>query len=142
MKGFGLAGLLRVRQLEEQRAAAELAAAGGALDAVRGHRSRTRAALGSVAPGAVDAAALSAIVAARASAHILLGELASLHDHAERTAADARSAHHAARANARALEKLRTRHVESESARELRAEQSALDEIAIQGWRAGREETP
>ena len=169
MKPFRLAGLLRVRDIEEQRAAAELAEAGRAVDAVRAHRSRMRGSLGAMSPGAmpgampggqpgalpgaapreallgqsahVDAATLSAVVAARASAHILLGELSALHERAEQTAADARSAHQVARVNARSLEKLQVRHVESETERDRRAEQSALDEVAIQGWRAAERRT-
>ena len=140
MKRFSLAGLLRIRGLEEQQAAAELAAANRALDAARARRSRTRSSLAGVSPDAVDAATLSALVAARASGHILLSELSSLHDRAARDAADARSAHTGARVNALSLEKLHTRHVKTETARELRAEQSALDEIAIQGWRTAQED--
>lgn len=141
MKAFRLAGLLRVRDLEEQRAAATLAEASVALDAVYAHRSRTRATLAGVPPEAADAAALSALVAARANAHALLGELSSLHDQAEHIAANARDAHHAARADARALEKLHLRHIDTETTREIRAEQLTLDEIAIQGWRTAEGET-
>jgi flagellar FliJ protein len=140
MKRFGLAGLLRVRTLEEQRAAAELAEANRAVDAVRARGSRTRASLAGVRSDAVDAATLSAAVAARASAQLLLGELSALHELASRDAAEARSAHGAARASAVSLEKLRRRHTEAEAARELREEQSALDEVAIQGWRASRKD--
>jgi flagellar biosynthesis chaperone FliJ len=53
---------------------------------------------------------------------------------------EARSAHGAARASAVSLEKLSRRHTESEAARELREEQSALDEVAIQGWRESRKD--
>lgn len=140
MKRFGLAGLLRVRDLEEQRAAAELAEANRAVDAVRARGVRTRASLAGVRSDAVDAATLSAVVAARASAQVLLGELTALHDLASREAGEARSAHGAARASAVSLEKLRRRHTEAEAARELREEQSALDEVAIQGWRESRKD--
>ena len=138
MKRFGLAGLLRVRDLEEQRAAAELADANRAVDAVRARGARTRASLAGVRSDVVDAATLSSVVAARSSAQVLLGELTALHELAAREAGDARTAHGAARASAVSLEKLRKRHTEAEVARELREEQSALDEVAIQGWRESR----
>jgi flagellar FliJ protein len=140
MKRFGLAGLLRVRDLEEQRAAAELAAANRAVDAVRARGARTRASLAGVRSDAVDAATLSSVIAARTSAQVLLGELSALHELASREAVEARSAHGAARASAVSLEKLSRRHTESEAARELREEQSALDEVAIQGWRESRKD--
>jgi flagellar FliJ protein len=140
MKRFGLAGLLRVRGLEEQRAAAELAEANRAVEAVRARGARTRASLAGVGPGAVDSATLSAVAAARTSAQVLLGELSALNQLASQEAGEARTVHSAARASAVSLEKLRRRHAEAEVARELRDEQAALDEIAIQGWRAGRED--
>lgn len=140
MKPFNLGGLLRVRELQEQQAAAKLAEANRSLGAADARRSRTRAALTGVGADAADAAALSALVAARTSGHVLLGELASLHDRIAQDAASARDVYTAARVNSLSLEKLQTRHVATETALELRAEQSAIDEIAVQGWRAAQEE--
>ena len=135
MKRFALAGLLRVRTLEEKQAAAELAESDRALDAVESRRARTRASLAGVAPGAVDAASLSAIVAARASAAILLGELSAMHERAAQETDGLRAAHHQARTRSLALEKLQTRHEKAEIAGDLRAEQAALDEIALRSRR-------
>jgi flagellar FliJ protein len=139
VKRFGLAGLLRVRGLAEQRAAGDLAAANRDLDTIRVRGSRARAALAGAGHDPADAAGLAAIVAARSSLHALLGDLASLHDRAALGAAEARVAHHAARAETVSLEKLHQRHLAAEHADELRAEQAALDEIAIQGWRGGQD---
>jgi flagellar protein FliJ len=141
MKQFSLAGLLRVRDLEEQRAAAELAAANHTVNGIRAHRLKTLAFLAGTTVDMTGAANLAAAAAARAAAQSMLGELALMHDRAALEAQAAQAAHNAARANSLALEKLHVRHVETEHASDLRAEQSALDEIAIGGWRRGEGET-
>ncbi len=76
--------------------------------------------------------------ATRAIAQSMLADLATLQELAVREVEDAASAHNAARANALAIEKLSDRHTELEHVLELRREQSALDEIAIGGWRRGK----
>ncbi|MDQ1582077.1 MAG: flagellar protein FliJ [Microbacteriaceae bacterium] len=138
MKQFSLAGLLRVRDLEKQRTEGELAAANHALTGIRAHRAQTLADLAGTTVEISGAANLAAAAASRASAQTLLAELAMMHHSADQDAQEATTAHNAARANSLAIEKLQVRHLEAEHASDLRVEQSALDEIAIGGWRRGR----
>jgi flagellar FliJ protein len=137
MRQFSLAGLLRVRDLEEQSAAVDLATANHALNRIRSHRLKTLALLAETTVDVSGAANLAAAAAARASAQTMLTELAMMHNRADQETQDATKAHNAARAKSLALEKLQVRHAEAEHASDLRAEQSALDEIAIGGWRRG-----
>ncbi|ARC55703.1 hypothetical protein AS850_01260 [Frondihabitans sp. 762G35] len=133
MRSFSLAGLLRVRHAQQQKAMAELSDANRRVRDVATRRAQVERTLeGAVAGNAVvtDAGTLIAIAAARASTRGMLAELDAVAD-AHRTAADeAQTAYNASRARAIALEKLEARHVAEALAEDLHQEQIALDEIA------------
>ncbi|CAM3315129.1 hypothetical protein OCAE111667_03435 [Occultella aeris] len=131
---FRLAGLLRVRRLQQDQRAGDLARAN------RRHREdvrRTERLAGALAGSQVevtDRATLVALVAARASARGLLVELRASQDRSAEDLETARAAHHDARAATTSLEKLEERHDAVVAFEELRAEQGALDETAGQTW--------
>ncbi|OMH23522.1 hypothetical protein BKD30_11335 [Tersicoccus phoenicis] len=137
---FRLAGLLRLRRLNEDTAAARWGAAAAEHRAVRARRDGMygHAAAGSAAPDSM--VSLRAIAAARSSTIALLAEL----DAAVATAADEeralRDAWTAARIATAGLEKLEERHDARTVEQELAAEQAALDELAVTGH--GRAEAP
>lgn len=134
MKPFRLAGLLRVRQLQEQLAAADLAAANRTAEDVRVRSHRIRASMAGAE--AQDGSVLAAVTAARANAQFMLAELATLSDRVDADRAAAHTAYSAARTDARTLEKLQRNHDAAAMAEALRVEQAALDEIATHRWRA------
>jgi flagellar FliJ protein len=133
MRSFSLAGLLRVRHAQQQKAMAELSDANRRVRDVAARRAQVERTLeGAVAGNAVvtDAGTLIAIAAARASTRGMLAELDAVAD-AHRTAAeDAQTTYNATRARAIALEKLEARHIAEALAEDLHQEQIALDEIA------------
>jgi len=129
---FPLAGLLRLRHAEQDRAAAALAAAN---DRVRDAADARIAARRNLADSeetrpVTDAATLSALAAARASTRGMLEELDAV-ARSRRTEADAaQAAYNSARRAALGLEKLEGQHDREQAAQDLRTEQDALDEIA------------
>lgn len=132
-KPFSLAGLLRVRHAQQQKAMAELSEANHRVRDVAERRARTERTLeDAVAGNAVvtDSATLTAIAAARASTRAMLSELDAVAEGHRATAEQAQAEYNAARARAVALEKLEGRHAEAAAAEELHDEQIALDEIA------------
>jgi flagellar FliJ protein len=133
VRSFSLAGLLRVRHAQQQKAMAELSDANRRVRDVAARRAQVERTLeGAVAGNAVvtDAGTLIAIAAARASTRGMLAELDAVADAHRTAAADAQATYNAARARAIALEKLEVRHVVEAQAEELHQEQIALDEIA------------
>jgi len=127
---FPLAGLLRVRRLQEEQAAGGLAEANRRLRDADDARTEAYAALHDLPADAVDRATLTAIAAARASARSMLAELGAVEE-ARRAEADAAQAQYrAARERAAVLGKLEDRHAGLAAAEELRAEQVVLDELA------------
>jgi flagellar FliJ protein len=135
VKQFTLAGLLRVRSLEEREAAASLAQANQRINSIRSQRERTIAALAGTSVEATGANNLAALAASRAAAQTQLSELAALHELASAEARQATDEHRAARARLLALEKLHDRHTTAVHVEELQVEQNALDEIAVGSWR-------
>ena len=135
MKQFTLAGLLRVRTLEEREAAASLAQANQRINSLRSQRERMVAALAGTSVDASGSHNLAALAASRAAAQTQLSELAMLHELAQTEARSATDAHRAARARLIALEKLEGRHRAAAQVEELQVEQNALDEIAVGAWR-------
>jgi len=128
---FRLLGLLRLRKLQEDQAAASLA------QARRGVRdTATRMAVAHARLASSDAAAatseeLFAIAATRSSATIMLAGLAEL-ERRQELEVEERAAEHAAAVRAsRSIEKLEERHARTEAAAELHAEQRVLDELAL-----------
>lgn len=128
---FRLAGLLRLRRLDEDAAAARWGAAAAELRAARERREglHDRATGSSSTPDSV--ASLRAIAAARSSTMALLSEL----DAAAATAADIerlrRQAWTGARTATAGLEKLEERHDARVAQERLAADQAALDELAV-----------
>ncbi|MCA5923513.1 MULTISPECIES: flagellar FliJ family protein [Curtobacterium] len=129
---FPLAGLLRLRHTEQDRAAASLAAANERVRDAADARIAARRSLADsedVRP-IEDAATLSAVAAARAATRGMLEELDAVVQSRRADADRAQEAYGAARRAAVGLEKLEGKHAEQQAAEELRAEQGALDEIA------------
>lgn len=139
-KVFPLAGLLRLRHLQQEQAAAELAAANARLRAASARRSRAREALELSTSSVHDTATLGALAAARASSRSMLADLDVLRGRYEAEAAEAERDYGAARLTARPLEKLEAKHDEAVRADELRAEQSTLDELAAAAWHRKQQE--
>ncbi|WP_423183672.1 flagellar FliJ family protein [Arthrobacter sp. NyZ413] len=134
---FSLAGLMRLRQTQQVAAASGLAQANSRSASVRERRAAAREELAESSGDAASAASLLAIAAARASAQSMLAELDALAASAEAEASEARTEYTEARRRAVGLEKLEARHGAAFEAHILRAEQSALDEIASSAWHRG-----
>ncbi|MEO5780732.1 MULTISPECIES: flagellar export protein FliJ [Arthrobacter] len=131
---FSLAGLLRLRQMQQDQAATGLARARSHSDSVRAREVSARRDL-SDASGDVDTSqALHAIAAARFSSFRMLSDLQSLTADAQSAEDAAREEFTAARTRSVGLEKLQTRHDAEVLSADLRAEQAALDEIASTVW--------
>jgi flagellar FliJ protein len=136
---FALAGLLRLRQIEKEHAASDLAAANALRRDTGERQARAIAALHAVPVEATDASTLFAMAAARASSRSMLADLSVLSARAEAEASAAQEAFTEAKKRAVGLEKLETRHREAVVAGDLGAEQAAIDEIATGAWQRARE---
>lgn len=135
-RAFRLAGLLRLRALAEEQAAARLAGATRTRDDAAARRAATEAALGGARfPESADGLGMQAVVASRMALSALLvdqrARVVVTQDAVD--AADAEWS--AARTRTRTLEKLQEKHEAAAQVEEQRAEQVVLDEIA--GRRAG-----
>jgi len=135
---FRLAGLLRLRKLQQDQAALELAEANTRVAALQARRGRARSALGIVDSTPRTIAALNAVAAARASSRSMLAELEAVGRSHGESLHSAQLAYNAATAESVALEKLHNRHAEALLAEDLHAEQSVLDEIAGARWHRNR----
>jgi flagellar FliJ protein len=136
---FPLAGLLRLRHAEQDRAAATLATANERVRDAADARIAARRTLedsATVLP-VEDAATLSAVAAARASTRGMLQELDAVVQNRRADAERAQGDYNAARRSALGLEKLEEQHTERATAEELRTEQNALDEIAARSRAEG-----
>jgi len=128
---FPLAGLLRVRAMAEERAAAELAAARRDERAAASRARSTEDRLGeSGTPSLADGRAFQAAVASRMALASMLVE-----HRAHAVAAQDESDRRAdvwtdARRHVRAIERLEERHEDTVRAEDARAEQLVLDEVA------------
>jgi len=138
-RAFALAGLLRLRQIEKEHAASDLAAANALRRDAGERQARAIAALHAVPAEATDAGTLFAMAAARASSRSMLADLAALAAEREAEAAAAQEAFTEAKKRAVGLEKLENRHRAEVVAGELSAEQSAIDEMATGAWQRARE---
>ena len=134
---FRLAGLLRLRQVQEEQAASDLAAANARSRENAARQNRARAALGGVGAEATSSNVLYAIAAARTSSRSMLAELEAVDVHNRADVADAAAAYAAARARSLGLEKLEQRHIETRDADDLAAQQAVVDEIATNGPKSG-----
>ena len=135
---FPLAGLLRLRELQEKRAAGDLAAANSALHGGREHALHVRDAAAASTTEAMDADALVAIAAARASTRGMLLELDALVESQASRALSAEADYLQARGAAAMLQKLAERHEGTVRTEDLAREQLLLDDLVTRKG-AGRE---
>lgn len=128
-RSFSLAGLLRVREIQERAAAQRLSRA--VIDAQHTEaRDRSlRAHLSGVGSEAVDVRSLAALAAARVAGRTLLVDLTTLSELQKRTVDEARTEHAEARRAMRGLDRLAEAHALRMRTAELQAEQTDLDEI-------------
>ncbi len=133
MSGFRLGGLLRLRRLEEERAAAELARANAEREAARQRRRSAAIELSGASLGDGDEASFRAAVAGRASLMGILEESSLLLAMAAGRADEAQQDWSSKRTDVRTLEKLEERHDAAEVAEEARVEQLLADEVALRG---------
>ena len=130
MAVFGLAGLLRIRRLKEERAAHEMVRARSRASELAQERHQLLDQLEDHAHEAKDVRGIHALSAARASTSTMLSDLQALALTQHRLVADAEEAHRLARREVRTVEKLEEKHDEAEREAELREEQTILDELA------------
>lgn len=135
---FPLAGLLRLRHLQQGEAASELAAANSRVQDNQTRRDRARALLHGGASAPTSAAAMNAMAAARASSRSMLADLDALGQGHLATLDEAQKVFDAARAESIGLEKLEARHAAAVAAADLHADQIVLDEIASTRWHRDR----
>jgi len=131
---FSLAGLLRLRQIQQDQAASGLASARSRSNSVRAREASARRQLTATDAEIVSSASLRAVAAARSASHSMLADLQNLARIAETDEATAREEFIAARTRSVGLEKLQARHHAEVTTAELRAEQSTLDEISSTMW--------
>lgn len=129
-----LAGLLRLRGLERDRAAQELAAQAKRAAELDRRGEELRRGLGLVPLEASDSATLQAIAASRSAAGRMLVDLQLLQQ-AQQSETDAAAARHRdARMRHRGVERLTEHRLADEVSAELAREQSTIDEIAGTAW--------
>jgi flagellar FliJ protein len=142
--GFSLAGLLRLRHLEEEEAGQALARANSRLEETSAREAQIRRKLGGGDDDVASVEVLRAVAAARASSRSMLAELDAVGRSHRQSADEAREAFAAARTRSKGLERLEERHDVAVAMTERRTEQNALDEIAsgararsegADGWR-------
>ena len=127
---FGLAGLLRIRRLKEERAAHEMVRARSRASEIAQDRHQLLDQLVDHSHEARDVRGISAIAAARVSTSTMLADLQALVMTQQRLVTEAEERHLRARRDVRSVEKLEEKHEEAERAAELRGEQAVLDELA------------
>jgi flagellar protein FliJ len=133
-KSFPLAGLLRLRKLQEDQAAGALSSARGRAEDVRRRGRRLRDTLNADGSVANSVEHIVAVAAARASASSMLLELEALGRSAADEEARALADHQESRRRALTLEKLEAGHQAAEALERGIEEQRVLDELAVRGW--------
>ncbi len=128
MSGFRLAGLLRLRRLEEERAAAALAVANAERSEARRRRDDD---VERIALSTLDQHDFTVAVAGRAALFGMYAESTAYLALAVERAEQAGAEWSGARTAVRMIDKLAERHTAAEQVEELRAEQLLLDETAI-----------
>ena len=128
-RGFALSGLLRLRGLQETKAAGELATANRGLRQRTMERNAMRDAMAAPERAPVDSETLMALVASRASARGMLLEMDALVSTLDGQAHAARDTHRRARQELKALEKLADRHEVAVRTEALAREQVLLDDL-------------
>ncbi|MCU1543759.1 MAG: Flagellar export protein FliJ [Microbacteriaceae bacterium] len=129
-RAFRLAGLLRLRQVQQEQAASDLASANARARANALHQNRTRAALGGISAEPTSSNVLYAIAAARSSSRSMLAELEAVDFRTQAQVDSAAAAYAEARTRSLGLEKLEARHIETEGGADVAAQQAAIDEIS------------
>lgn len=137
-RSFSLAGLLRVRGIQERAAAEHLSRAAIERSRTQTRERHLRSALGSDAETATDVRTLAALAAGRVASRSALADLVALRKVQDAALAAARAGHDAARLEEQRLVRLAEAHASRERLRAQQAEQAELDEIAI---RPRREES-
>jgi len=128
---FRLASLLRVRQLQEDEAAATLASANRAASEAQQRSARASARLaGAALDGSVPVGVWQAVTAARAAMRRELEDAEALLRARRAACADAEKSWLAARGRVKTFERLEEQHDAQVAADELAEEQKALDEAA------------
>lgn len=134
MSKFSLAGLLRLRKLEEDQRAA-------ALNRARDHEqiglARTRRIRTALSESPVDPenySSIASIAATRASTANMLAEMSEIDKAAADQVAVEVAAHAEAHRRTLGLEKLEARFEENQKVEELRAEQLVLDDLSARAW--------
>lgn len=140
MSGFSLAGLLRLRKLEEDQRALELNTARNRENIGVARSRRIRSSLAESPADPLSYASLVSVAATRATTATLLAELAEADRAAAAEVEAARVAHASAHRRTKGLEKLETRHEAARTAEELRTEQLALDDLSARAWHAANPE--
>jgi flagellar FliJ protein len=130
-RAFPLAGLLRVRTLQERAAAERLSRAALEHAHTEARDRQLRASLTASMDGPDDVRTLAALAASRVAARSLLSELHTLRDAQAAAVATARAEHASARVDEHGLSRLAEAHERRERARTMREEQATLDEIAV-----------
>ncbi|WP_218220608.1 flagellar FliJ family protein [Nesterenkonia sp. Act20] len=137
-RGFGLAGLKRLRDLKEAGAAGKLAVANADLTRGRRRAQQVSDAAAATQEDVATGADLLALAAARASNRSMLTEVQAHLAALQATADRAEEEHHHARRDAVIVEKLEQRHAQAAARAELSAEQARLDEAAQRGHQGRR----
>jgi flagellar FliJ protein len=138
---FPLAGLLRLRHLQQDEAAGALASANARLDGTSVQQNRARSALGASRVDVSSTESLYALAAGRASMRSTLSDLESLSERQRIEAEQATEAYSAAKSQAVRVEKLEAKHSEAATTEDLRVEQAVIDELASTAWFREREGT-
>ena len=131
MSAFRLGGLLRLRRLEEEQAAAELARATAERRAAALRRSSAAEELGAASLPSGDDLSFQAAVAGRASLMGMVGESTLWLAAAGARVEGAQAVWTTRRTAVRTLDKLEERHDAAVGAEEARLEQLLLDETAL-----------
>jgi flagellar FliJ protein len=129
-RAFRLAGLLRLRQVQQEQAASDLASVNARARANTVQQNRTRAALGGMSAEPTSSNVLYAIAAARSSSRSMLAELDAIGFRTQAQVDAAAAAYAEARTRSLGLEKLEARHIEIEGGADVAAQQAAVDEIS------------
>ncbi|MGK3709179.1 flagellar FliJ family protein [Arthrobacter sp. IK3] len=139
-RDFPLAGLLRLRRLQQDSAAGTLAAANADLRRAAEARIEAYGSLAATPLEAADAATLNAIAAARASSRSMLADLLASEQLKDAAVNTAQAEFQTARARSVGLEKLEAKHSDAVAVEDLRTEQNVLDELAGTAWHRRQKE--
>ena len=140
MSAFSLAGLLRLRKLEEDQRVVELNTARNRENIGVARTRRIRNSLSESPTDPLSYASLVSVAATRATTATLLAELGEADRAAAAEVETARVAHAAAHRRTKGLEKLGARYDAARTAEELRTEQLALDDLSARAWHAANPE--